>query len=101
MLGLKEFRDSIHDNRPVQMLLQTIFLRYQVLFIGHSLTDPDLLFMLDQLVTTYGVPPGRHLALIKDADVGPLRSRTFRDNYGIDGSTSSPCPARPANSGIA
>ena len=84
VLGLKEFRDSIHDNRPVQMLLQTIFLRYQVLFIGHSLTDPDLLFMLDQLVTTYGVPPGRHLALIKDADVGPLRARTFRDNYGIE-----------------
>ena len=84
VLGLKEFRDSIHDNRPVQLLLQTIFLRYQVLFIGHSLTDPDLLFMLDQLVTTYGVPPGRHLALIKDADVGPLRARTFRDNYGIE-----------------
>jgi hypothetical protein len=56
VLGLKDFRDCIHDNRPVQMLLQTIFLRYQVLFIGHSLTDPDLLFMLDQLVTTYGVP---------------------------------------------
>ena len=84
VLGLKEFRDSIHDNRPVQMLLQTIFLRYQVLFIGHSLTDPDLLFMLDQLVATYGVPPGRHLALIKDEDVGPLRARTFRDNYGIE-----------------
>ena len=84
VLGLKEFRDSIHDNRPVQMLLQTIFLRYQVLFIGHSLTDPDLLFILDQLVTTYGVPPGRHVAFIKDADVGPLRARTFRDNYGIE-----------------
>jgi hypothetical protein len=84
VLGLKEFRSSIHDNRPVQLLLQTMFLRYQVLFIGHSLTDPDLLFMLDQLVTTYGVPPGRHFALIKDADVGPLRARTFRDNYGIE-----------------
>jgi len=84
VLGLKEFRDSIHDNRPIQMLLQTIFLRYQVFFIGHSLTDPDLLFMLDQLVATYGVPPGRHLAFIKDADVGPLRGRTFRDNYGIE-----------------
>jgi SIR2-like domain len=84
VLGLKEFRDSIHDNRPCQTLLQSIFLRYQVLFIGHSLTDPDLLFLLDQLVATFGVPPGRHFALIKDADVGPLRARTFRDNYGIE-----------------
>ena len=84
VLGLREFRESIHDNRAVQMLLQTIFLQYQVLFIGHSLTDPDLLFILDLLVTTYGVPPGRHLALIKDEDVGPLRASTFRENYGIE-----------------
>jgi hypothetical protein len=64
VLGLKEFRDTIHNNRACQLLLQNIFLRYQVLFIGHSLTDPDLLFLLDQLVATFGVP-GRHFALIK------------------------------------
>ena len=41
--------------------------------------------MLDQLVTTYGGSPRtRHLALIKDTDVGPLRARTFHDNYGIE-----------------
>jgi hypothetical protein len=84
VLGLREFRNSIHDNRPCQTLLQTMFLRYQVLFIGHSLTDPDLLFLLDDLVATFDVPPGRHFALIKDADVGLLRARTFRDNYGIE-----------------
>jgi hypothetical protein len=84
VLGLKEFRQSIHENRAVQLLLLDMFLRYQVLFVGHSLSDPDLLFILDQLVATYGVPPGRHYAFIKDADVGPLRARTFRDNYGIE-----------------
>jgi SIR2-like domain len=84
VLGLREFRDSIHNNRPCQTLLQSMFLRYQVLFIGHSLTDPDLLFLLDDLVATFDVPPGRHFALIKDADVGPLRARAFRESYGIE-----------------
>jgi len=81
VLGLKEFREAIHDNRACLLLLQSFFLRHQVLFIGHSLTDPDLLFLLDQLVATFGVPPGRHFALIKDEDVGPLRARAFRANY--------------------
>ena len=84
VLGLEEFREAIHGNRSCQTLLQSIFLRYQVLFIGHSLTDPDLLFLLDQLVGTFGIPPGRHFALIKDEDVGRLRAATFRHNYGIE-----------------
>jgi hypothetical protein len=84
VLGLEEFRESIHDNRPCQTLMQSIFLRYQVLFIGHSLSDPDLLFLLDQLVGTFGVPSGRHFALIKDEDVGRLRAATFRHNFGIE-----------------
>jgi hypothetical protein len=83
VLGLKEFRESIHDNRACLNLLQRIFLQYQVLFMGHSLTDPDLLFMLDSLVSAYGLPPREHVALIKKEDVGPLRADSFLENYGI------------------
>src|SRR5262245_55390349 len=83
MLGLREFRDAISDKIASQLLVQGILLHYRVLWMGHSVTDPDLQFLLDQLVGVYGVPPRQHVALIKTADVQPLRAETFLENYGI------------------
>jgi hypothetical protein len=83
VLGLGEFRRAIHDNRTYRIFLQDVFRRYTVLFLGYSLSDPDVLNMLDELVVIFGEVPGRHFALVDETRISRLHASAFDRNYGI------------------
>jgi hypothetical protein len=83
VLGLAEFRRAIHNNRAYRIFLQDVFRRYTVLFLGYSLSDPDVLNILDELVSIFGEVPGRHFALVDAATISRLRAGVFARNYGI------------------
>jgi hypothetical protein len=83
VLGLGEFRRATHENRAYRVFLQDVFRRYTVLFLGYSLSDPDVLNMLDELVAIFGEVPGRHFALVDAEKMSRLRAGVFDRNYGI------------------
>jgi hypothetical protein len=84
VLGHGEFRRAIHDSRMYRIFLQDVFRRYTVLFLGYSLSDPDVLNMLDELVAIFGEVPGRHFALVDENRISKLNALAFDRNYGIE-----------------
>lgn len=64
----EDYRRVIHSNPAFQAMLTGILLRYAVLFVGYSLSDPNFRLLLDNQLTIFNeqVPP--RYALM--ADVG-------------------------------
>jgi hypothetical protein len=84
ILTLKEYRNLIHANEAYKLYLQNVFTTKTVFFLGFSLTDPDLLTILDALqIHLRGVTP-QHFALMDANKVSALKAEQFRQNYNIN-----------------
>lgn len=83
VLGLKDFRRAIHENDAYRIFMQDVLRHYSIVFLGYSLSDPDVLNILDQLVTAFKGVPGEHFALVDESKMSPLRAGVFYRNYGI------------------
>lgn len=83
VLGLQDFRKVIHENRAYSRFMEDVLSRFSLVFLGYSLSDPDVLNILDELVSVFDGVPGQHFALVDEARMTKLRAGVFLRNYGI------------------
>jgi hypothetical protein len=84
VLTQNQYRDLMHNNGAYKRYLENIFTTKSVLFLGFSLTDPDLLTVLDALqVHLHGVTT-QHFALMDATRINSLKAEQFRRNYNIN-----------------
>jgi hypothetical protein len=80
-----DYRKLMFDNKAYREFLKVIFMTKTVFFVGFSLNDPDLVFLLDELETTFK-DNGRqtnHYALMNARETGSIQRSNWKDNYGI------------------
>ena len=84
VLTFSDYRKLMQANEPYELYLQNIFTSRTVLFLGFSLTDPDLLSLLDGLRCHLGDDMARHYALMDTTKLSEVEVRHLREQYGIE-----------------
>ena len=82
ILSAREYREAIHSNPAFNAVFTALLMSNAVLFLGYSLSDPDLNLMLDGQLSLFKdkVPP--RFALMEN--VGEIERLLFRRTAGID-----------------
>ena len=83
VLGQSDYQKAMFANRHFRIFLTNIFTSRTVLFVGCSLTDPDLLLVLDELKLDLKGQLGPHFALMKTKGLNSLKRGNFEKRYGI------------------
>jgi hypothetical protein len=82
ILGRKDYRELL-GNHAYQQCMSFLCSRYTLLFIGFSLTDPDLRLTLDLHCAAFGGNTVNHYALMSENAGGVVPARRFQKDYGI------------------
>lgn len=83
VLTFSDYRSLMYANEAYKLYLQNIFTSKTILFLGFSLTDPDLMGLLDGVREIFGDDTPRHYALMDVTNLSTSEQEHFRDNYGI------------------
>jgi formylglycine-generating enzyme required for sulfatase activity len=81
VLGQADYRNAMFATFSV--FLTALFTTRTVLFVGCSLTDPDVLRFLEELKFQLKGYLGTHFALMRTRGMNPLRRGNFEEKYGI------------------
>lgn len=77
-----DYRDVTYRSHSLRKCLEVLFLTKQVVFIGHSLRDPDLLGWLSDLKSEFR-NFGNHYVILSEADVTPSYSQHLEECFSI------------------
>jgi hypothetical protein len=84
VLGQADYRKAMFGNEPFRIFLINVFTTQTVVFVGCSLTDPDVLAFLDELsFQLKGQLGGAHFALMRTKGMNAIERRDFEGRYGI------------------
>lgn len=83
VLGKNDYRQLMHGNVAYRTHLQNVFSTKTVLFIGYSLTDPDLELLLDEWGSIAKGFVGTHYALMDIRELSSIEQRRLSRDYGI------------------
>ena len=83
ILGRKDYRELIQSNSAYKDFLRTYFTQKTALFIGCSLTDPDIQLMLEGLKVVFDGYDSRHFALMDVTDLSEFECGRFEKDYNI------------------
>ncbi|MFN7922241.1 MAG: SUMF1/EgtB/PvdO family nonheme iron enzyme [Bryobacteraceae bacterium] len=84
VLGKRDYRSAMYGNPAFTTFLTALFATRTVVFLGCSLTDPDLLAFLEALkFKMQGRMGGSHYALMKTKGLNEFERDDFHDSYGI------------------
>ena len=83
VLGQADYRKALFANESFRIFLTGIFTGRTVLFVGCSLTDPDLLLFLEELKFQLKGHLGTHYALMRTHGMNALERQDFENSYGI------------------
>jgi formylglycine-generating enzyme required for sulfatase activity len=84
VLGQADYRKVMFGNHAFRVFLIATFTTKTVVFVGCSLTDPDVLAFLDELSFQLGgYLGGAHFALMKTQGMNALKRSNFERRYGI------------------
>ena len=83
-----DYMALLHSNVMFQSCLKTMLLTKTLLFVGHSLRDPDLLSLLGEISREYReqgplANPHFHYALLPQSEANELSIRRLRDDFNI------------------
>jgi len=80
VLTKKSYRQLIHDNEAYRQHLKTVFMTKTVLFLGFSLTDPDLTLLLDEIMEVSAGNLTENFALLDSRRASPTtQNRLVKD----------------------
>jgi hypothetical protein len=82
ILGRRDYQELLR-NAAYQQCMSFLCSRYTLLFIGFSLTDPDLQLTLDLHRAAFGGHTVNHYALMPEAAAGVVTARRYQKDYGI------------------
>jgi NAD-dependent SIR2 family protein deacetylase len=83
VLGRKEYRELLHNNNAYKIYLQQMIISKTILFLGFSLTDPDLFCILDELRVIFKDNTSTHYALMDETNLSEIKIKQFRTDYNI------------------
>lgn len=84
ILSDKDYRSLIHNSIGYKSILQVLFTTSTILFLGTSLTDPELLLLLGFLRNAYHEGGPKHYALMNETQVKDIVAERWRKDYGIN-----------------
>jgi hypothetical protein len=83
VLGWKDYNRLIHASEGYRTFLRALFLNRTVLFLGFSMSDPELLLLLGGLKEVFKGHTPTHYALMDVTDITPTEQGQFEENYGV------------------
>jgi hypothetical protein len=83
ILGLSDYREIMFASEAYRRHLEILFSTKTVLFLGFSLTDREIILLLDELRNAFKGYTGKHYALISTEGVGNIERRRFERDYNI------------------
>jgi hypothetical protein len=83
VLTASQYRELQFSALAFQNLLETIFLTNTIFFVGTSLTDNDLLHLLNRMIAKHGDSFGPHYALVSGAALLPHADSFYLKQYRI------------------
>lgn len=83
VLDSKDYSRLIHNSEGYRMFLRALFLHRNVLFLGFSMTDPELLLLLGELSAIFDRHIPTHYALMDVSDTTQTEQEQFQENYGV------------------
>lgn len=84
ILSDKDYRNLIHNSIGYKSILQVLFTTDTILFLGTSLTDPELILLLGFLRNAYHEGGPKHFALMDQSTVEDIIAERWRKDYGIN-----------------
>lgn len=79
----KDYRNIINAEIGYKSILQVLFTTNSILFLGSSLTDPELNLLLGFLKHAYHDGGPKHYALVDETKISPIIAERWRKDYGI------------------
>jgi hypothetical protein len=83
ILSERDYRNVIHQQAGLQSLLQTLFTTYTILFVGASLTDPDLMLLLGYVHSAFHGRTPNHYAIVSQEERTKVDARSFQRDFNI------------------
>lgn len=83
VLGLSGYLESIHKNKMIKEFMESLFLNNTFLFIGYSMSDPDLNDMLDYLNVISNNNGRVNYLAIEKGNVSSLEKKHIRKHKNI------------------
>lgn len=83
ILSGRQYRALLNNNNAYKIYLQQILTQKTVLFLGFSLTDPDLLSILSALRFDFRDDSAPHYALVDATKTNSIKIERFRKDYNI------------------
>lgn len=83
VLSRRQYRRLMHDNQAYKIYLQQMLVSKSLLFLGFSLTDPDLLLILDELRVYFRDETPPHFALMDETNLSSVKAERFRRDYNV------------------
>lgn len=80
----KDYRNVIHAEIGYKSILQVLFTTNTILFLGTSLTDPELKLLLGFLRNAYHEGGPKHYALMDQTKITNILAERWRKDYGIN-----------------
>lgn len=84
VLSRRQYHQLMHANQAYKIYMQQILLSKSILFLGFSLTDPDLLLILDELRVCFRDDTPPHFALMDKMRLSPIKAERFRRDYNFN-----------------
>jgi len=84
VLTQRDYRELIFTSPGYRHLLASIFTNYLVLFIGASLTDPEINLMLSGLHSAFHGSGKNHFALIEESSIQDFLVERWRKDYNVN-----------------
>lgn len=75
---------EILNNTSIDVIINSYFHRNTFLFVGCSMTDPDILIFLKQLKSIFNGYSPTHYALVRKGEISHIEQYTFKTIYNIE-----------------
>lgn len=80
-----DYRELLYRKRAYQAMLASMFTMYTIVFVGASMSDPELQLLLSYISDAFLPTSGpQHFALLSEEDVGEVERRQWRKDFGIN-----------------
>ena len=83
ILTENDYRQILFQEKGYQSILQSLFTTKTILFIGSSLSDPELKLLLSFIHSSFHGGGPSHYALISEAEMNSIEAESWRKNFNI------------------
>lgn len=83
ILTQKDYRKTLYKEVGYKSIMQSIFTTKSILFVGVSLSDPEVNLILDYLHDAYDAGGPTHYLLLDENSVSETEERRFEEDYKI------------------